>query len=54
MRRIILDCSDPVKGCEQCVFNAYDGCRAPSGLMDCYTERGVWRIEEEEDKGGQK
>lgn len=54
MKRIILDCSNPEKGCESCVFNTHDGCRAPKGLNDCYTKRGVWKIEEVEEEGGEK
>jgi hypothetical protein len=54
MKRIVLNCSDPEKGCEWCVFNTHDGCRAPMGLTDCYTKHGIWQIEEAEEQGGQK
>jgi hypothetical protein len=54
MMRIVLNCSDPKKGCEWCVFNTHDGCRAPMGLTDCYTKHGIWQIEEAEEQGGKK
>lgn len=54
MKRIILDCSDPTKSCEDCALNRFDGCVAPIRLDDCYRCKGVWKIEEVEEEGGQK
>lgn len=54
MKRIVLDCSSPEKDCEWCIFNGHDGCRAPMRLRDCYTEHGVWQVEEVKDEGDGK
>lgn len=46
MKRIVLDCLKPEKGCAHCVFNRCDGCVAPKGLDDCWRYQGVWVVEE--------
>lgn len=45
MNKIVLDCSDPIKGCARCIFNQEVGCAAPKGLNDCYEHRGVWVVD---------
>lgn len=43
-RRIVLDCSDPQKGCDCCVLHRDYGCAAPRDLDDCWRYHGVWVI----------
>lgn len=51
MKRIVLNCSDETKGCENCVFHRDDGYVSPMGLDDCWKYRGVWVVEEVKNGG---